>query len=61
MTQGAPENAMARIDAALARIDAAAKATRDGRTAIEQRHAALRTRVAEAIAGIDAIIAEDAD
>lgn len=42
-----------RIEAALARIEAAARARAEERTALAERHARLRGRVAEAVAAID--------
>ncbi|SOB87779.1 hypothetical protein SAMN06297144_2916 [Sphingomonas guangdongensis] len=61
MTDAPPTDALDRIDSALARIEAAASRYRDLLSASEARNDALRTRVAEAIATLDALIlAEEA-
>jgi hypothetical protein len=61
MTDVHPSDALDRIDSALARIEAAAMRYRTALDASEGRTAALRTRVGEAIATLDALIAaEDA-
>ncbi len=53
--------AVARIERALSRIERAA----DGRTratrTLASRHAALRTRIGDAIGALDAVIAREAD
>ncbi len=46
-----------RIDRAIARIELAAAARTAGNAALAQRHEALRTSMAEAIAALDAVIA----
>lgn len=46
-----------RIDAAIARIEAAGKHRATATEALAGRHAALRTRMTEAIAALDDVIA----
>ncbi|WP_375392692.1 hypothetical protein [uncultured Sphingomonas sp.] len=46
-----------RIDTALARIEAAITARADEAEAIARRHAALKARMAEAVAALDDVIA----
>jgi hypothetical protein len=48
-----------RIETALARIEAAARARADERRDLARRHAALRDRVAEAVAAIDELSAKE--
>lgn len=48
--------ALDRIERALARIVAASDAQTAARAALSQRHDALRTRVSEAVAAIDALL-----
>lgn len=50
-----------RIDRALARIEAAAAARTASNVALVHRHETLRTRMAEAVAALDAVIAREAD
>ena len=50
---------MARIHAAIRRIEAAAESRDQDETALRERHAALRQEVAQAIADIDALAAQD--
>ena len=52
--------ALDRIERALARIETAATARDVARAALLQRHETLRTRMGEAIAALDAVIARDA-
>ena len=52
--------ALDRIERALARIETAATARDAARAALQQRHETLRTRMGEAIAALDAVIARDA-
>lgn len=53
-----PPAVMARIDAALQRIEAAAARKAEAAEAITRRHGALRTRMAEAVAALDELIAK---
>ena len=53
-----PPAVMARIDAALQRIEAAAARKAEAAEAIARRHGALRTRMAEAVAALDDLIAK---
>lgn len=59
MDQPQANPGLLRIDAALARIEAAARARLAETEALEYRHAALRTSMAEAIAALDQVIAGD--
>ncbi|RSV16360.1 MULTISPECIES: hypothetical protein [Sphingomonas] len=52
---------LARIDAALRRIEAAARARAAAAESLEQRHAALRASMAEAITALDQVIAGQGD
>jgi hypothetical protein len=56
-----PTTALDRIDRALARIEAAAAARTAANTALTRRHETLRTRMAEAVAALDAVIARESD
>ena len=61
MADAAP-SALDRIERALARIEAAAQRRAFDAERLEHRHAALRARVEEAIAALDAVIdGEDAE
>ncbi|KQM66773.1 MULTISPECIES: hypothetical protein [unclassified Sphingomonas] len=53
--------AIARIDRALERIERAARIRSDATRALASRHAALRTRIGDAIGALDAVIAREAD
>ena len=57
----APVPAIDRIDRALARIEAAATARTAANTALIRRHETLRTRMAEAVAALDAVIARESE
>jgi hypothetical protein len=46
-----------RIEAAIARIEAATRTHADSREALARRHAALKARMAEAVAALDEVIA----
>ena len=48
-----------RIDAALARIERAIAARASGADALAKRHAALKARMAEAVAALDDVIARE--
>jgi hypothetical protein len=50
-----------RIDRTLARIAAAAAAREASSAALVRRHEALRSRMAEAVAALDAVIARESD
>jgi hypothetical protein len=50
-----------RIDRALERIEAAAAARTASNTALQKRHEKLRTRMAEAVAALDAVIARESE
>ena len=52
-----PETPIDRIDAAIARIAAAAARRAQASDALTNRHAALRTRMTEAVAALDEVIA----
>jgi len=52
---------IARIDQALARIERAAQVGTQTTRALASRHAALRTRIGDAIGALDAVIAREAD
>ncbi len=52
--------AIARIDRALARIERAAQASAFETHTLATRHAALRSRIGEAIGAIDSVIADEA-
>jgi hypothetical protein len=52
---------IARIDTALARIEAAARARTAEVDSLGRRHAALRARMEEAVAALDAVIAGEDD
>ncbi len=52
---------MGRIDRALARIETATRAQAEAHAALGVRHAALRTRIGDAVAALDSLIAEPAD
>lgn len=54
MTEPAPTD---RIDAALARIERAIASRAHGAEALARRHAALKARMAEAVAALDDVIA----
>ena len=61
MSQAEPSAAaLARIVAAIARIEAAAAAKADAGAQLERRHAALRARIAEAVAELDALLPVEA-
>ena len=53
-------DAPARIEAALTRIETALAARADDRAALTRRHAALKVRMAEAVAALDDVIARGA-
>ena len=53
--------AIARIEQALARIERAAEIRATANHALASRHAALRTRIGDAIGALDAVIAREAD
>lgn len=53
--------AVARIEQALSRIEHAARTKVEANRAIATRHAALRTRIGDAIGALDAVIAREAD
>ena len=61
MADPTPNTPLDRIDRALARIEAAAAARTANGTALMQRHETLRTRMAEAVAALDAVIARGAE
>jgi hypothetical protein len=61
MTAGPTPDAISRIDAALARIERAANVLSDGHHTLKRRHAKLRSDVADALADLDALIAERAE
>ncbi|KQM27059.1 MULTISPECIES: hypothetical protein [unclassified Sphingomonas] len=52
---------IARIERALERIERAAQAQGETTRALSSRHAALRTRIGDAIGALDAVIAREAD
>lgn len=52
---------IARIDRALERIERAAQARTDATRAMASRHAALRSRIGDAIGALDAVIARESD
>ena len=52
---------IARIDRALERIERAAQTQVKANRTLESRHAALRTRIGDAIGALDAVIAREAD
>lgn len=54
-------DAVTRIHAAIRRIEAAVERREQDDGALRQRHDALRHEVARAIAGIDALVAREAD
>ena len=54
------QNATARIDAAIARIEAAIEHRQASGDALARRHAALKARMAEAVAALDDVIARGA-
>lgn len=51
--------ATSRIEAAIARIEAAVEARTQGSDMLAHRHAALRARMAEAVAALDDVIARE--
>ena len=53
--------AVDRIDRALSRIEAAAAARDTSVVALTRRHEALRSRMAEAVAALDAVIARESE
>ena len=53
----APVSAADRIERAIARIETAAKARARAMESLDARHAALRSRMAEAVAALDDVIA----
>jgi hypothetical protein len=55
----AEKPATERIESALARIEAAAAAVTSADQRLKERHAALRTRVEEAVGALDAMIARE--
>lgn len=61
MDQPQANPGLARIDAALRRIEAAARARAAAAESLEQRHAALRASMAEAITALDQVIAGQSD
>jgi hypothetical protein len=58
MAQSSPAE---RMDAALARIETAVAARVAGAEALAKRHAALKARMAEAVAALDDVIARGAE
>lgn len=56
MSEPSPPTALDRIDRALARIEVAAALRDASRARLIARHAALRSRMAEAIAALDAVL-----
>ncbi|GGA49963.1 hypothetical protein [Sphingomonas psychrolutea] len=56
MSEPSPPTALDRIDRALARIEVAAALRDTSRARLIARHAALRSRMAEAIAALDAVL-----
>ena len=52
---------IARIDRALERIERASREQAQATRALSSRHAALRTRIGDAINALDAVIAREAD
>ncbi|MEG3174759.1 hypothetical protein U1872_00845 [Sphingomonas sp. RB3P16] len=56
-----PAPILDRIDHALARIEAAAAARTANHAALVRRHETLRTRMAEAVGALDAVIARESD
>ncbi len=61
MSDEGAQNASTRIDRALARIEAASRQLEIGQSDLLRRHDALRTQVADAIAALDSLIAEEVD
>ena len=62
MADDAPDpspNIAARIDAAIARIESAMSMQAASADALARRHAALRTRMAEAVQALDDVIAKE--
>ncbi len=53
--------ALDRIDRALARIETAAAARDTNTAALVRRHETLRTRMAEAVSALDAVIARESE
>ena len=53
--------AVARIERALERIERAAQDRTQATRALSSRHAALRSRIGDAIGALDAVIAREAD
>lgn len=60
MADASPPTALDRIDRALARIEAAIVARDASRERLIARHETLRSRMAEAIAALDAVIEREA-
>ena len=56
MSDASPPIAVDRIDRALARIDAAIAARDAGHARLIERHETLRSRMAEAVAALDALL-----
>lgn len=61
MTDDPHGAAVARIEQALSRIERAAAGRAQTTRALASRHAALRTRIGDAIGALDAVIAREAD
>lgn len=54
-----PPSAVDRIDAAIARIEAQIALRAEAGDALARRHAALKARMAEAVAALDEVIARE--
>jgi hypothetical protein len=54
-----PTSAVDRIDAAIARIETQIASRADAGEALARRHAALKARMAEAVAALDDVIARE--
>ena len=59
MTEPQQPAALARIEAAMARIEAAAAAQASAAESMKRRHATLRTRMTEAVAALDDVLAKE--